>query len=147
MTSSEKRFTEVALQRCSQVFLGVLKICRKLTVEHLCRSLISINLICNFLEITLRHGCSLVNLLYIFRIPFPKNTCGWLLLGLVLRIIFQRLLQDPVKHICDVLRDLKVLLKACNFTKSNTVPWVFCTFFKLYRFYQIAQNTTCDRNS
>ena len=25
-----------------------------------------------------------------------------------------------------------VLLLACNFTKSNTPPWVFFTFFKLY---------------
>ena len=24
-------------------------------------------------------------------------------------------------------------LKACNFTKSNTPPWVFFTFFKLYK--------------
>ena len=34
----------------------------------------------NFIEITLRHGCSPVNLLYIFRTPFLKNTSGWLLL-------------------------------------------------------------------
>ena len=34
----------------------------------------------NFIEITLRLGCSPVNLLHIFRTPFPKNTSGWLLL-------------------------------------------------------------------
>ena len=34
----------------------------------------------NFIEITLRHGCSPVNLLHIFRTPFPKNTSGRLLL-------------------------------------------------------------------
>ena len=34
----------------------------------------------NFIEITLRHGCSPVNLLYIFGTPFSKNTSGWLLL-------------------------------------------------------------------
>ena len=28
----------------------------------------------NFIEITLRHGCSPVNLLHLFRITFPKNT-------------------------------------------------------------------------
>ena len=33
-----------------------------------------------FIEITLRHGCSPVNLLHIFRTPFIKNTFGWLLL-------------------------------------------------------------------
>ena len=26
--------------------------------------------------------------------------------------------------------------------KSNTPPWVFLTFFKLYEWYQIAQSTT-----
>ena len=30
-------------------------------------------------EITLQHGCSPVNLLNIFRTPFPKNTSGRLL--------------------------------------------------------------------
>ena len=33
-----------------------------------------------FIEITLWHGCSPVNLLLIFRTPFPKNTSGQLLL-------------------------------------------------------------------
>ena len=33
-----------------------------------------------FIEITFRHGFSPVNLLHIFRIPFPKNTSVWLLL-------------------------------------------------------------------
>ena len=31
---------------------------------------------------------------------------------------------------------------ACNFTKSNIPPWVFFTFFKLYKWYQMAQNIT-----
>ena len=35
-----------------------------------------------------------------------------------------------------------LLLVACNFTKSNTPPWVFFTFFKLYEWYQTAQRTT-----
>ena len=29
--------------------------------------------------------------------------------------------------------------KACNFTKSNIDPWVFFIFFKLHKWYQIAQ--------
>ena len=33
----------------------------------------------NFIEITLRHGCSLANLLHILRTPFLKNTSGQLL--------------------------------------------------------------------
>ena len=56
---------------------GVLKICNLFTVEHLCRSVILIKLQSNFIEIALRHGCSHVNLLHIFRTPFPKNTSGW----------------------------------------------------------------------
>ena len=35
---------------------GVLKICSKSTGEHPCRSVISMKLLCNFIEITLRHG-------------------------------------------------------------------------------------------
>ena len=33
----------------------------------------------NFIEITLRHECSPVNLLRILRVPFSTNTSGWLL--------------------------------------------------------------------
>ena len=46
-----------------------------------CRSMISIKLHCNFIKITLCDGCSPVNLLYILRTPFPKNTSGGLLLN------------------------------------------------------------------
>ena len=64
-----------------KVFLekDVLEICRKFTGEHRCRSAISIKLRSNFIEITLRHGCSPLNLHHIFRTPFPKNTFGPLL--------------------------------------------------------------------
>ena len=55
---------------------GVLKIGSTCTGEHPCRSVISIKLQRNFIEIALRHGCSPVNLQHIFRIPFPKNTFG-----------------------------------------------------------------------
>ena len=67
-----------------EVFLrkGVLKICSKFTRERPCRSAISIKLQSNFIEITLRHRCSPVNLLHIFRTPFSKNTSGRLLLSL-----------------------------------------------------------------
>ena len=37
-------------------------------------------MISNFIEITLRHRCSRVNLLHIFRTPFLKNISGGLLL-------------------------------------------------------------------
>ena len=57
-----------------------LKKCSKFTEEHPCRSVISINLQSNFIEITLQHGCSAVNLLHFLKTSFPKNTSGWLLL-------------------------------------------------------------------
>ena len=44
---------------------GVLRICSKFTEEHPFRSVISI---------TVWHGCSPVNLLHIFRTPFPWKT-------------------------------------------------------------------------
>ena len=61
---------------------SVLKIRSKFTGEHPCQSVISIKLLCNFIEITLLHGCSPVNLLHIFRTPFLRNTFGWLLLDI-----------------------------------------------------------------
>ena len=70
----------------SEVILGkgVLKICSKFTGEHPCRIAISIKLQSNFFEIALRHGCSPVNLLHIFRTLFPKNTSERLLLYIFL---------------------------------------------------------------
>ena len=64
-----------------EVFLGtcVPKICRKFTGEHPWQSAELIMLQSNFIEIALRHGCSPVNLVHIFRTPFPRNTFGWLL--------------------------------------------------------------------
>ena len=37
---------------------------------------------------------------------------------------------------------VKLQAKACNFTKINTPPWVFFTFLKLYKWYQIALRIT-----
>ena len=63
-----------------EVFLrkGALEICSKFTGDHPRRSVISIKLSSNCIEITLRHGGSPVNLLHIFGIPFHKNTSGGL---------------------------------------------------------------------
>ena len=77
-------YIQISIHRIShlEVFLvkGALKICSKFTGEHPCRSIISIKLLCIFIEMTLRHGCSSVNLLHVFRTPFTKNTSGRLLL-------------------------------------------------------------------
>ena len=60
---------------------GVLKIWSKFIGENPCQSVISIKLLCNFIEITRRPGCSPVNLLHIFRTLFPRNTSGGMLLS------------------------------------------------------------------
>ena len=60
--------------------IGVLKICNKFTREYPCGSVILIKLLCNFIEITLWHGCSPVNLQHIFRTSFYKDNYGGLIL-------------------------------------------------------------------
>ena len=64
-----------------EVFLGngVVKMWSKFKGEHVGRSVISIKLLCNFIEITLCHGCSPANFLHIAWTPFHKNTSGGLL--------------------------------------------------------------------
>ena len=70
-------FIETIRNSPPDVFLRkvVLKICSKVTEKHPCRGVI-----CNFIEITLRHGSSPVNFLHIFRTHFLKDTSGGLLL-------------------------------------------------------------------
>ena len=73
--------TDFFISSHPEVFLGkgVLKICSKFTGEYPCRSVISIKLLCNFVEITFRHGCPPVNFLHIFKTFFPKIFFGWML--------------------------------------------------------------------
>ena len=66
---------DVLTKRCSK---NIQQIYRR----HPCQNLISIKLLCNFIEITLPHGCSPLDLLHIFRTPFPKNSSGGLFLDL-----------------------------------------------------------------
>ena len=64
---------DVPKKKCSEI-------CSKFTGEHPCKSMVSVKLLCNIIEITLWYECSPVNLLHIFRTRFTKNTSGWLLL-------------------------------------------------------------------
>ena len=69
-------------KQSSEVFLGkgFLKTCSKFTREHACRSVISIKLQSKFIEITLRHGCSPVNLLHLSEYLFlwtAVDSCFW----------------------------------------------------------------------
>ena len=43
-----------------------------------------------------------------------------------------------------VLPLVKLQASICNFTKSNTHPWVFFTFLKLYKLYQIAESISYE---
>ena len=67
---------------------------QKFTGKCPCRSVTSIKLLCNFIEITLRQGCSPVNLLHIFRTPYPKSTSR----GLLLDELIQNLLYGSSKY-------------------------------------------------
>ena len=56
--------------------IGAIKQCSWFTGKHPRRSLISIKLLCSYIEIALRHGYSLVNLLFFLRTRFVKNSSG-----------------------------------------------------------------------
>ena len=78
-------------KRCS-------KICSKFTGERPCRSVISVKLLWNFIEITLRHGCFPVNLLPVFETPFQGTLldgclCLFSLISYFLKVAFILVLQ------------------------------------------------------
>ena len=66
---------------------GALKVNSKFTGEHSCHSVISIKFLCIFIEITLRHGCSPLNLLYTSETSLPNSSSRGLLLEVVEREI------------------------------------------------------------
>ena len=77
-----------------------LKICSWFTGEHSYYSVILKKLLCNFIEIPLRHGYSPVNLLHIFRqlhifrAPFLKDTSRWLLLLFCVFDYYRKIKED-----------------------------------------------------
>ena len=135
-----------------EVFLGkrVLKICSKFTGEHPCWSAISIKLLynllalqlCNFIEIVLRHGCCPVNLLNIFRTPFPKKISGRLhpiaLLCAKLLLKFLRL-KNYFNFIFGTCK--KSILKTNNFAPIIATTQSKKIFLKIVR--NIAWSTAC----
>ena len=56
---------------------------QKIYRAKLMQNVVSIKLLCSFIETTFRNGCSPVNLLHIFRTPFAKNTSEGLLLHVI----------------------------------------------------------------
>ena len=107
-----------------EVFLGkgVPKIYSKFTAEHLSWSAISIKLLCNFIEITLLHGCSLVNLLCIFRTPFSKNTYGGLLLSCFRNLLWHKVLPKP-RHYAQLKSKQSYSLVKTTMDISISLSW------------------------
>ena len=87
------------------VIESVLEMCSKFTRERTCRSVTSTKLQRNFFEITLRHGCSPVNLLHLSRIPetvkrkINKIDYSWKNFDdIIERGIFEKFCLTPVTH-------------------------------------------------
>ena len=120
-----------------------MKICSKFTGENPCQSVISIKILCNFIEITLRHGCSPVNLLYIFRTPFSKNTSGRLLLNcfvsylkfdvtmLYSLLIKFGLVYNSEKVICVGDTYMRSVLLVCVYATAVFRTEVFVVFYEI----------------
>ena len=86
-----------------------------------------------------------VLVLMVWKIKRKPRKCGefqvlQLLLSLTLRISLERHATD-IRLLTGLLLSHFWLL-ACNFTKSNTPPWMFFTFFKLCKWFQITQRIT-----
>ena len=81
-------------------------------------------MLCNFIEIILRHECSPVNLLHIFRIPFPKNTFGGMLLDFYVKVKSQTKLGRQM----------------------DTDRETHNTFTDFTRRYEVPQNTVIERS-
>ena len=85
-----------------------------------CNFKVQLRLLCNFIEITLWHEYSPVNLQHIFRTPFPRNTFGRLLLNFV----SEKRIQNPFNHedrgFCEMVNDWQPLtIFAKSFILNN----------------------------
>ena len=74
----------------------------------------------NFTETPLRHGCSPVNLLHIFRTPFPWNTSGWLLLKSVQKSVAR--LNSQLNVLVNMQTKNNTFLKIMTSRRSIKLP-------------------------
>ena len=125
-----------------EVFIekGVLKICSKFSGEHPCRGAISIKLLCNFIEIALRHGCSPANLLHIFRTHFPDNTSG----GLFLKR--PDLIPNVTSYICSTYFMKNTINYSKLFTSIShfllvSLSWQCCQSFLVFGFLECIKHS------
>ena len=105
---------------------GVLKICSKFTGEDPCQNVISTKLLCNFIELTLRHGCFAVNMLLIFRTPFYKNTYGGLLWNFIFYFgnVFQLLFSLSISKQFQLTKTIiHRSTRQCLFQNSKTTTY------------------------
>ena len=121
--------SEAATQMCSyeKVFWKYAANLQENT--HPCRSVILIKLQSNFIEITLRHGCSSVKLLHVSRTPFPRNASGWLFLSLrSSREVWRRLqaiMIDNGQYYCRVKKWKKMQMQEkCKKLNSSLVDLI-----------------------
>ena len=97
---------------------------------------------CDFNKValhTLRHGCSPVNLLHIFRTPFSENTSGRLLLGIsqVIMKIWARIWYSRIalKNSILQIHQIHLRLYSClvlSHTASCIYRWYFIAIFKIF---------------
>ena len=129
-----------------EVFLRkvVLKICSKFIGE-------STRAECDFNkvalgEITLRHRCSPVNLLHIFRITFPKNTSGRLLLEISTLVktpfLAEHLLEAILEHL--LAATSKWLPVGGYFYGQLLVAHLYGSFTNILFMHKILCNTSQD---
>ena len=86
---------------------------------------------------------------HILRVKFVTESSSWyvvLTFWDINMLISERKLYAMLRSVWYHLYNLKnvknVQGEAYNFTKCNTPPWMFSKFFKLYKWYQIAQRIT-----
>ena len=108
--------------------------CSKFTGEHPCRTATSIKLLCNFIKVTPRHGCSPVNLLHIFRTPFLKNTSEGLLLELGTFNGSQYMHHEVAKFPTRDSRQSTVDREQLTVDSCDSPPAPFWWFFCFYSF-------------
>ena len=128
--------------------------CSKFTREHPCRNMISMKLLCDFIEITLRHGCSPVILQHISRTRFfYNNTYGGLLLWRLSMILksskraYKMMFFDLQKHIYSILYTLRWKTNV----KKNSFRQNKFSLIKIRKIYFViiclSKNTFCKRIS